>query len=210
MGRSGLQSPIRKGLRLLVLFAAMNSAGVVAGLVAQTSTAGHALTLPAGTRIPIRLAQSIDTRRDRPGTPFLAHVSAPVMHSGEMILPRGTVCRGHVAESKPSGRLKGRAVLSLSLDSVEWNGRKYTIETSDPSFVSKAHKKRNVALIGGGAGTGAAIGGIAGGGVGALIGAGAGAAAGTTGAVITGKRQLHLAPETRVVFTLREGVRLRG
>jgi hypothetical protein len=121
MGRTQLQSPIRKGLRLLVLFGVMNSAGVVAGLVAQTGTADREFTLPAGTQIPIRLGQSIDTRRDRPGTPFVAHVSAPVMHSGELILPRGTVCRGHVAESKPSGRLKGRAVLSLSLDSVEWN-----------------------------------------------------------------------------------------
>jgi len=208
MGRVQLQSPIRKGLRLVVLFGVMNSTGVVAGLVAQTSTADRNFTLPAGTRIPIRLGQSIDTRRDRSGTPFLAHVSAPVTRDGEVIFPRGTVCRGHVAESKPSGRLKGRAILSLSLDSVEWNGRKYLIETSDPSFVSKAHKKRNLALIGGGAGTGATIGAIAGGGVGALIGAGAGAAAGTTGAVITGKRQLHLAPETRVVFTLREGVSL--
>jgi hypothetical protein len=208
MGRSQALFPIRKGLRLLMLLGVMNSAGVVAGLVAQTNTADRSFTLPAGTRIPIRLGQSIDTRRDRSGTPFLAHVSAPVTRSGEVVLPRGTVCRGHVAESKPSGRLKGRAVLSLSLDSVEWNGRKYTIETSDPSFVSKAHKKRNLVLIGGGAGTGATIGAIAGGGVGALIGAGAGAAAGTTTAVITGKRQLHLAPETRVVFTLRESVTL--
>jgi hypothetical protein len=210
MGRIQLQSPIRKGLRLLMVFGLMGSAGGVAGLVAQTGEDGPAFTLPAGTRIPIRLGQSLDTRRDRPGTPFLAHVSAPVMHNGEVILPRGTVCYGHLVESKPSGRLKGRAVLSLSLDSIERNGRKYTIETSDPSFVSKAHKNRNLALIGGGAGTGATIGAIAGGGVGALIGAGAGAAAGTTGAVITGKRNLHLAPETRVVFTLREGVRLRG
>jgi hypothetical protein len=208
MGRIQV-SPIRQSLRLLVLFGAMNAAGVLSGLAAQTSAA-ESLTLPAGTRIPIRLGQSIDTRRDRPGAPFLAHVSAPVMRNGEVILPRGTVCRGHVAESKPSGRLKGRAVLSLRLDSVEWNGRKYTLDTSGPSFVSKSHKKRNIALIGGGAGTGATIGAVAGGGVGALIGAGAGAAAGTTGAVITGKRQLHLAPETHVVFTLREGVTLRG
>jgi hypothetical protein len=208
MGRIQV-SPIRQSLRLLVLFGAMNAAGVLSGLAAQTSTA-ESLTLPAGTRIPIRLGQSIDTRRDRPGTPFLAYVSAPVVRNGEVILPRGTVCRGHVAESKPSGRLKGRAVLRLRLDSVEWNGRKYTLDTSGPSFVSKSHKKRNIALIGGGAGTGATIGAVAGGGVGALIGAGAGAAAGTTGAVITGKRQLHLAPETHVVFTLREGVSLRG
>lgn len=210
MGWFPFQPPSQKGFRLLASIGLLTFASGLAPLMAQPSTADATFTLPAGTRIPIRLAQSLDTRRDRPGTPFLAHVSAPVMHNGEVILPRGSICRGHLVESKPSGRLKGRAVMSLSLDSVEWNGRKYTIQTSDPSFVSKAHKKRNIALIGGGAGTGAAIGGIAGGGVGALIGAGAGAAAGTTGAVITGKRNLHLAPETRVVFTLRQPVRVRG
>ncbi|HTS25949.1 MAG TPA: hypothetical protein VMH81_08735 [Bryobacteraceae bacterium] len=197
---------IRKSLPFLVLFGMMSSASLFAG----GNNPERTLILPAGTRIPIRLAQSIDTRRDRPGTPFLAHVSTTVWHNGQVILPRGTICRGHVAESRPSGRLKGRAVLSLRLDSVEWDGRKYTIDTSSPSFASQSHKKRNLTLIGGGAGTGATIGAIAGGGVGAAVGAGAGAVVGVTGAAITGKRQLHLAPETRVVFTLRESVHLRG
>ena len=191
------QSLIRRSLSCLILLGALAPAGVCAEV-----------TLPAGTRIPIRLAQSIDTARDRAGTPFLAHVSAPVMHNGVVILPRGAVCHGHVAESKPSGRLKGRAILSLYLDSIEHDGRKYTIETSAPAFASKSHKKRNLALIGGGAGTGATIGAFAGGGVGAAVGAGAGAVVGVTGAAITGKRNIHLAPESRVTFTLRQGVRL--
>ena len=175
---------------------------------AQTRSEPRTILLPAGIRIPIRLGQSLDTRRDRPGTPFVAHVAAPVVRGDEVVLPQGAVCHGHLAESRPSGRLKGRAVLRLSLDSFEVNGRKYTIDTSDPAFVSKGHKKRNLALIGGGAGTGAGIGAIAGGGVGALIGAGAGATAGTVGAVVTGKRNLHLAPETRINFRLREPVRV--
>jgi hypothetical protein len=126
-----------------------------------------------------------------------------------MILPRGALCRGHLVESKSSGRLKGRAVLSLSLDSIEVHGRRYRILSSYPEFVSKGHKKRNAILIAGGSGTGAGIGAIAGGGVGALIGAGAGAVAGTTTAVLTGKRNLHLAPETRLVFALRHPVQVR-
>jgi hypothetical protein len=167
------------------------------------------ITLPAGTHIPVRLGQSLDTKRDRPGAPFVAHLASPVMHDGQVVLPRGTLCRGHLVESKPSGRLKGRAVMSLSLDSLELNGKRYNILTSHTARVSAAHKKRNLALIGGGAGTGAAIGAIAGGGVGALVGAGAGAAAGTTGAVITGKRNVHLPAESRLQFVLREPVTVR-
>ncbi|HEY2017369.1 MAG TPA: hypothetical protein VGH38_27880 [Bryobacteraceae bacterium] len=187
--------------------------GLVASNVAlfgqEPATPFHAFTLPAGTRIPIRLGQSLDTKRDKPGTPFIAHISTAVVRDGAVILPRGTVCHGHLAESKPSGRLKGRAVMRLALDSFELNGKKYTIEASGSTLVSKNHKKRNLALIGGGAATGAGIGAIAGGGVGAAVGAGAGAAVGTTGAIITGKRNLHLAPETRLSFRLREPIRVR-
>ena len=180
-------------------------AGVAA---AQTAPEPRTILMPAGTRIQIRLGQSIDTRRDHPGTRFIGHVAVPVVEEGRVIVPRGAPCHGHLEESKPSGRLKGRAIIRLSLDSCEVNGRNYTIDTSDRSFVSKNHKKRNIALIGGGAATGASIGAIAGGGVGAAVGAGAGAAAGTVGAVITGKRNLHLAPETRLTFRLRDPVRV--
>jgi len=167
-----------------------------------------AAELPTGTRISLRLAQSLDTKRDRPGTPFVAHVSAPLVSNGEVIVPRGAVCHGHLLESKPSGRLKGRAILRLSLDAIEWNGRTYPVATSSATFASRGHKAHNLGWIGGTTATGASIGAIAAGGVGAAIGAGAGAAAGTTAAVITGKRNLHLAPETRLVFVLRRPVRV--
>jgi hypothetical protein len=192
-------------------------AGIAAGLAAQRGvtaaerevTAPRGYTLPAGTRITVRLGQALDTHRDRPGRGFMAHVAAAVVRDGQAVIPRGAVCRGHVMESRPSGRLRGRAVLQLSLDSVEVGGRSYALRTSGATYTSKSHKTRNLALIGGGAGTGASIGAIAGGGVGALIGAGAGAAAGTTGAVITGKRNLRLAPETRLTFSLRAPVNVR-
>ncbi len=179
------------------------------GTLAIAQPADRHITIPAGSRVSVRLAQSLDTNRDKPGTPFVAHLSAPIVHNGEVVLPKGALCHGHLVESKPSGRLTGRAVMRLSLDTVQVNGATYTLATSQPGMVSKNHKKRNAALIGGGAGTGASIGAIAGGGVGALVGAGAGAAVGTTGAVITGKRNLHFAPETLFVFTLRQPLRVR-
>src|SRR5579864_7961483 len=134
--------------------------------------------VPAGTHVRIRLSQSLDTRRDKYGTPFVAHLAAPVVYEGEVIFERGALCRGHVVESKPSGRLKGRPVMRLSLDSIESRGKIYAINTTDPAFSGRRHKNRNLVLIGGGAATGASIGAIAAGGVGALVGAGAGAAAG--------------------------------
>lgn len=164
--------------------------------------------IPQGTALRVRMDESIDTRRNRPGYVFHASLADPLVRNGETLLPRGTRFTGHVMESKPSGRLKGRAVLTVALDSFRLNGTQYRVYTGGATRVSGRHKKRNLVLIGGGAGTGASIGAIAGGGFGALVGAAAGGVAGTATAVITGKKNVALPAETLVTFPLRSSVRL--
>ena len=166
------------------------------------------LVLPQGTALRVRIDQSIDTRRNRPGNRFQATLAEPVVHNGAVLLPKGTRFSGHVMESRPSGRLRGRAVLSLTLDSFRANGREYQVNTSGTTRVSGRHKKRNLILIGGGAGTGAGIGAIAGGGFGALVGAAAGSVAGTATAVFTGKKNVSVPAETPMTFRLRGSVQL--
>jgi hypothetical protein len=162
--------------------------------------------VPPGTPIRVRLGETLDTRRLSAGHPFVAHLTVPIRAEGGMVLPRGTEFHGHVVVSKNSGRLKGRAYMSVTLDSFRFQNERYRIVSNASARVSGSHKKRNLALIGGGAGTGAGIGAIAGGGVGAAIGAGAGAAAGTVTAAITGKKYVRLPAETPMVFYLRNGV----
>jgi hypothetical protein len=167
-----------------------------------------AVVIPRGARLRVRLDQTIDTRRNRPGDAFTATLSAPLLVNSDTVLPTGTRVRGHVTESAASGRMKGRARLGVTLDSFHAAGREHAIHTSAVERVGAAHKKRNGILIGGGAGLGAAIGAIAGGGKGAAIGALAGAGAGTAGAAATGKEELTLPAETALVFTLRAPVRM--
>jgi hypothetical protein len=173
------------------------------------ATEVRTFVVPAGTPISVRLEQPLDTKYDHAGTPFVARLSRDLVRNGEVLAPRGALARGHLVESKASGRLKGRAKLGMTLDTIEARGRVYRVATDGPEFVTKGHKKHDAVWIGGGAGTGAGIGALAGGGVGAAVGAGVGAVAGTTGALITGKRQLHLATETPVTFTLRQPVTVR-
>jgi hypothetical protein len=90
----------------------------------------------------------------------------------------------------------------LALDSFDLNGREYRVYTGGTTRVSGRHRKRNLVLIGGGAGTGASIGAIAGGGFGALVGAAAGGVAGIAGAVITGKKNVGVPAETLLTFPL--------
>jgi hypothetical protein len=169
----------------------------------------QSITLPSGTLFEVRLAESLNTKRNRTGDRFRATLDTPIVtENGAEIIPRGANFSGRVDTSKASGRLKGRAVMTLELDSFELNGRNYRISTSHAARVSGGHKKRNIIAIGGGAGAGAGIGALAGGPAGALIGAGAGAGAGTLGAVFTGKKQVSIPVETRLGFELRGPVQL--
>jgi hypothetical protein len=163
-------------------------------------------SLPAGTKVRVRLTQTVDTRRNRAGDRFTASLDEPLVIGDRVVVPQGASFFGQVTESKPSGRFKGRAVLALRLDSFELNGVTHEIRSANSARRSAGHKKHHWAWIGGGSGGGAAIGAIAGGGSGALIGAGAGAAAGTIGSAITGKRQVSLPAETAVTFTLQAPV----
>jgi hypothetical protein len=167
------------------------------------------LTVPAGTTLQVRLNESLGTRSNRPGDRFDGTLEAPLIANGRVAAARGAEVFGVIRESAPSGRLKGRAVLMVGLESISVNGRQVPIRTDSQVRTSARHRKRNLILMGGGAGTGAMIGALAGGGVGAAIGAGAGAAAGFTGAVITGKKQVSIPAETVLNFRLSHPMTLR-
>ena len=168
----------------------------------------QALEIPRGTPLHVRVDESLDTRRNRAGDRFQATLSQPVMVGKSLALPAGSVLSGHVTTASASGRLKGRAVLAMTLDSIRWQGREQRINTDTVERVSGNHKKRNIGFIAGGSGLGAAIGAIAGGGKGAAIGAIAGAGAGTAGAAATGKKEVGIAAESAMVFRLESPVRL--
>jgi outer membrane lipoprotein SlyB len=164
------------------------------------------LTIPAGTKLVVRLDESLSTKENSAGDHFTATLEEPIIVDGRSLVPKGTTCVGRVTESAASGRMEGKADLTITLDALEVNGVKHKIQTSSVERMSKGHKKRNIGMIAGGAGLGAAIGAIAGGGKGAAIGAAAGAGAGTAGAAATGKQNAALAAESMVTFSLKAPV----
>ena len=167
-----------------------------------------ALAIPAGAPLEVRVDENLNTRRNHAGDGFDATLANAVVVSGQTVLPAGTRFHGHVTRSQPSGRLKGHAVLVLTLDGFRIEGRRYRIRTNQVERESGGHRKRDEVSIGGGAGFGAAMGGIAGGGVGAAIGAAAGAGAGTVGAAITGKKEIGVRAESLMRFRLETPVAL--
>jgi hypothetical protein len=187
-----------------VLIAVLSGAAAMAAVTNPTPGA----MLPAGTNIPCRIDQSLDTEHDTPGTPFTGRTTIDIVHKGAVLVPRGAVCHGHLAQSKTSGKLKGRARMQLSLDSIQFGGHVYPVTAPSAMLASKSHKKHNLKWIGGGGAGGTAIGAIAGGGVGALVGGAIGAAGGTAGAALTGEKNVRVPAESQFIFTLSQPVHL--
>ncbi len=166
-------------------------------------------TIPAGTRIPVTLHDSVSSKTARVGQRITGSVSENVVLHGKTLVPRGAPATLVVASTQPSGRLKTPARLYLRLGSVKVAGRSYAVDSRWAGAVGPSHKRRNVIAAGGGAAAGTVIGAIAGGAKGAAVGAAAGAGAGTAGAAATGKKDVEFLPETKLLFMTKTAVVLK-
>jgi hypothetical protein len=163
--------------------------------------------LPAGTNIVVRMIEGVDSETARVGQTFAASPDEPVMQNGAPVIPRGADVVVKLVDSKESGKLTGKAELTLDLVSVKVDGRMVDINTESVSRESSSRGTRTAKVAGGTAAVGAIIGAIAGGGKGAAIGAGAGAAAGAGAEVVTKGQRVKIPSETRLTFALESPIR---
>jgi hypothetical protein len=167
-----------------------------------------ALVLPRGTRLQVRLNQTIDVKHSASGDPFSGVLAEPVVEGNAVAVPSGSAASGEVLVAHKRGHFKGKSVLALTLTRLEVNGAVYRIDTSNLARTKKGKGKRSAALIGGGAGMGMLIGGLATGGVGLLVGGLAGGGAGALGAAFTGNGDLSIPAESVVTFRLQDALTL--
>jgi hypothetical protein len=180
----------------------------VTGGILSKSRSESRIVIPAQTVIGVRLLDSIGSARDNAGREFQATLAEPIVLNGRVVVPTGASVTGRVVSARPSGHLKTPPELAVTLTALQVGGKTYDIATSQRRWTGHSHKKHDAKWIGGSAGAGALIGALVGHGKGALIGAGIGAGAGTAGAYATGKKDIYLAPETRLSFELRQPVTL--
>jgi hypothetical protein len=162
------------------------------------------IVVPAGTVLTVTIDQPISTKTNSSGDAFAASLAEPVTVDGQTAIPQGAHATGTVTQAQSAGRIKGGALLALTLDSVTVNGQKYQVQSSSFEEAGKGRGKRTAIGGGGGAAFGAIVGALAGGGKGAAIGALAGGGAGTAGAAFTGKRDFTIPAETRLHFKLEQ------
>lgn len=165
--------------------------------------------VPDGVLLTARLNQQLSTRQSREGERFTLNVIEPGQY-------RGAVIEGVVARSDRSGRVSGRAGMTLDFERIRMrDGRRYgfagTIENAAlPNGESvrvdregnvkedDSQTSRTVSRSAIGGAIGALIGAIAGGGKGAAIGAAVGVGAGAGSVYIEGRDDLDLPSGTDI------------
>ena len=164
--------------------------------------------VPAGTTLNITLSTALDSGKNKAGDTFTGNLSEDVMIAGKTVLAKGTAVDGKVVEAEGSGRVSGKAKMSLTLTGATVKGKTVALSTNNHVEEAESTKGRDAAVIGGGAGVGAAIGAIAGGKKGAAIGAAVGGAGGTGAVLATKGKEVQYPAETRLDFTLEQELKL--
>jgi len=169
----------------------------------SSNAAATGWTIPTGTKIVIRMVDSVNSERNKLGDTFIATLEEPIVQSNIEVVPRSADVRGRIANINEAGRVAGAAQLGLELTQLIVNGIPYSLTTSEYEEIGESRGGQTAKRAAGGAAIGAVIGAIAGGGKGAAIGAGIGGGGATAIQVMTKGEKLNIPSETKLEFTLR-------
>lgn len=186
------------------------------GVVTSAPDRPHELN--AGTVLRARLDQELSTDETRVGARFSAQLLAPAGHSGEVMLPAGSIIFGRVTKIHGGKRITGSAAIRIQPETVNLpDGTSYRLAatvsgldgytdshvTDEGTILAKNHAAIDAAALGLTTTGGAVAGAMIGGGVGAAVGAGIGAGVGTY-MWLNRDHQEMLPTGTTILFSLDE------
>lgn len=183
------------------------------------------VVVQAGTKIPLSLVNTLNTKRSGDGDRVYLETAFPIAQNGKIVIPKGSYVAGTVTEVKRPGKMKGKAELYLRFDSLtlpngvtrDFRSRLDTagendVDRQEGKIVGDSNKSGDARTVGEGAGVGASVGSIAGSiaghaGMGAGIGAIAGAAAGLALVLLTRGPEVILPKGTTMEMVLDRDLR---
>lgn len=168
------------------------------------------VTIPAGTTIPVRITQTLDSGTTQQGESFSGTVATDIMADGLVAIRQGTAVNGRVSAVQEAAHYKGSSLLSIELVSINRHGDSLSVSTEPYTVEGKGRGKNTAEKVGGGAAVGAILGGILGGGKGAAIGAASGGALGAGANTVTRGQQVKIPSESLVNFKLTNTLVLRA
>ena len=123
--------------------------------------------VPVGTRLVIRMVDSIDSRRHKVGHKFRGQLEGALVVNGATVVPRGTFLYGTITAAQQSNRAVGKSSMAIEFTDIMINDRLYPIATANLAAHSSGEAQRTA----GRTARAAAIGGLASGSSGARKGA---------------------------------------
>jgi hypothetical protein len=198
---------ITTSLGMLVLIVAAIGAGCSKDQGGAQGTAAAAppkprfetVVVPEGTIVAASLDIPLSTETNHTGDSFGATTVEPIVVGGRTVFPAGARIHGVLQDVQASGRIEGRARMTLTYQGITDSADKNHTFSAVPLTLQAASKTHSdVEKIAAGGVLGAIVGGISGGGKGAAIGAGAGAGAGTILMLATKGDDVELAAGQRL------------
>jgi hypothetical protein len=164
------------------------------------------VTIPAGTVIPIRMSDALDSATTQSNSVFHGSLASDLIVDGMVAARQGASVVGRVVTAKDAAHFSGSSELSIELTRLDTVERPVDLVTDAYTKEGAGRGKNTAAKTGGGAALGAIIGALAGGGKGAAIGAvtGGGVGAGVNG--VTRGQQVQIPSETLVTFHLQSAI----
>lgn len=176
--------------------------------------------LHRGTVLHARLREALNTQSTPEGAVFTAELLADAGHHGEIMLPAGSLIRGHVTSVHGGKRISGGASMHLQPETISLpDGTLYRLNAQvtdlnstqdlrvndEGTIVLRSNPKAAAAVVGGVTATAAVTGAVVGGGVGAAVGAIAGAGV-ATAVYLKREVQESLPAGTDLMFALDESL----
>jgi len=207
------------------------SAGAAHGDKAAAATLAqgpdsNALVIPAGSKIPLTLAQAISTKNAREGDAVYAQTAFPFVLNDRILVPAGTYVQGKISHTEPAGRSVKRASILIHFTTLIYpSGYTVMLPASventpgaddkgvkdsegtiqqDKDTAKRIEDAAKGAAVGGTVGS---IGGVAAGGLnGARIGGAAGLAAGVAWALLKHGPELKLDVGTSIEMEIQRDI----
>ena len=80
-------------------------------LILAASLAAAQTALPTGTAVKMKLETTLATFSNKPGDPFQAKITQPVVVNGATVIPAGAIIEGRVTNAVAGEAISGAAVL---------------------------------------------------------------------------------------------------
>jgi hypothetical protein len=154
-----------------------------------------ALTVPAGTRMVLRMTESVDTNRHRAGHRFRAQLEGAIVVDGVTIARSGTFVHGAIVAASQSGRLAGSSSMSIEFTDIMIDDQLHPIATTAVSAQGASEAGRTLGRTARAAAIGGLIDGSSGAKTGARVGAGV--------SILTSGSSINIPRGTMLETTLR-------